>query len=317
MTSVIADVVAQSRKIVDDMREASEEWSRRLSLPMHMFRAEPAKEEVPHQNSAEAAPTAGRWRAEESARWLDETERWRFTGESPAPEPRAAAAEEVTMAVEAATSRLRRSLLLQEARRREAEAETELGDDEEGTAMAADETKLPAAAAPGHSTDGAASVAAAARHAAAADARAAALEVELAATRRRVEETLVEIAAAEQLAQAAASAQASTRPAQHDETQNMCVVCLEHERTHVLVPCGHRCLCGRCAARYETHLRFDSAVECDNTKDTDDTLKGKKPAWTGGGGRAQPTSRRSLTDGGQHSCPLCRKAVTGVHLVWE
>lgn len=29
--------------------------------------------------------------------------------------------------------------------------------------------------------------------------------------------------------------------------QKLCVVCLEHSSTHVLVPCGHQCLCQKCA----------------------------------------------------------------------
>jgi hypothetical protein len=33
---------------------------------------------------------------------------------------------------------------------------------------------------------------------------------------------------------------------QADADQALCVVRLDDEKTHAFVPCGHRCVCGRC-----------------------------------------------------------------------
>ena len=40
----------------------------------------------------------------------------------------------------------------------------------------------------------------------------------------------------------------------HETTldEQFCVICLERERTHALVPCGHRCLCAQCCERLVT-----------------------------------------------------------------
>ena len=36
-----------------------------------------------------------------------------------------------------------------------------------------------------------------------------------------------------------------------DGGSDSCVVCFDGAKTHVLIPCGHRCLCARCAKRYD------------------------------------------------------------------
>ena len=38
---------------------------------------------------------------------------------------------------------------------------------------------------------------------------------------------------------------------QGEDDSNRCVVCLEGERDQVLIPCGHRCLCGGCKGSFE------------------------------------------------------------------
>ena len=36
-------------------------------------------------------------------------------------------------------------------------------------------------------------------------------------------------------------------PPEEREEEECCAVCISAARTHVCVPCGHRCLCGACA----------------------------------------------------------------------
>ena len=33
-----------------------------------------------------------------------------------------------------------------------------------------------------------------------------------------------------------------------DDDEHLCAICIDAPRTHVLVPCGHKCVCGDCAA---------------------------------------------------------------------
>ena len=46
-----------------------------------------------------------------------------------------------------------------------------------------------------------------------------------------------------------ASITAALRPAVEDESDTTCVVCLDADRSHLYVPCGHKCVCAACAAR--------------------------------------------------------------------
>jgi hypothetical protein len=47
----------------------------------------------------------------------------------------------------------------------------------------------------------------------------------------------------------AAAPPAALRPAVEDESDTTCVVCLDADRSHLYVPCGHKCVCAACAAR--------------------------------------------------------------------
>ena len=58
---------------------------------------------------------------------------------------------------------------------------------------------------------------------------------------------------AQMLAQREAELQAelSTRrgaDADEADARSACVICLDAPKSHVLLPCGHKCLCGACAA---------------------------------------------------------------------
>ena len=35
----------------------------------------------------------------------------------------------------------------------------------------------------------------------------------------------------------------------HDSDREACVVCLDEAKSHALVPCGHKCVCGPCGER--------------------------------------------------------------------
>lgn len=57
-------------------------------------------------------------------------------------------------------------------------------------------------------------------------------------------------AGAERLTQAVCGESAPRVAPQGDES--CCVVCMDAEPTHAMVPCGHRCVCGRCARRLDS-----------------------------------------------------------------
>ena len=63
--------------------------------------------------------------------------------------------------------------------------------------------------------------------------------------------------------------------------RSLCVVCLEAERTHLVSPCGHRCLCEECSVDF---------------KPLDD-------GWQRAGRAPE--------------CPLCRESIERVVKVWD
>lgn len=146
-----------------------------------------------------------------------------------------------------------------------------------------------------------------------AEARAEALAAELAAMKHRLESAQAEAEAAKMRTAAPPTASSSSA----DDT-NMCVVCLESERTHALIPCGHRCLCSKCAQRYEAHMRLDGSWDDpgggDHSEEDASFAKhngSSKGAICAGEGKAASSSTSA------HACPLCRKAVSAVLLVWQ
>lgn len=344
------------RRVSDDLKRSADELTHRVSLAVEALQngeklqQAPARPPPPPPPPAarplppRPPPTASTWRAEENAHWLDEVKRQHASSSSSTvdtnpPAAPTSAFEQPNASIAAATSRLRRSLLLQEARRREeAERAAEAtGDDTQtGADHPASEAEPPTRAHSQPYDDEASLIfedsmqevetertAAAARHTAAAEARAAALERELQDTRRRLEETRLdaERAAAEA---AAASARSYVRPEPPADDANMCVVCLEEERTHVLIPCGHKCLCYKCAARYEAHMRSDGTYDdgADEPATTASSLKGGAKCGSSSGNKgtaaASSSARRNAPPfEPRHACPLCRKGVTAVHLVWE
>ena len=67
--------------------------------------------------------------------------------------------------------------------------------------------------------------------------------------------------------------------------QQPCVVCLclDRPRTHVVLPCGHKCVCSNCAEQ----------LHCEEETD----------GWTRAGAKS--------------SCPVCRGPVKNMLRVWE
>ena len=47
------------------------------------------------------------------------------------------------------------------------------------------------------------------------------------------------------------SSEEETGAPSRDPDADACVVCLGEPKSHILVPCGHQCVCGPCAARLE------------------------------------------------------------------
>ena len=384
----------------------------------------PAKGQSPaHQDS----PSGGRWRAEESARWLEEEERFRK-----ATAEREAAATAVPLAsapaealpgkpgkpgkvILPATSRLRRSLLLQQAAQRGEDSADEddaaVTDVSDAPISIADSAAVTSTGRTNPSAAGASSDAAgatprrpppataarstrspddwnvvyvehadaevidpaeleashtaargrqgrpaqsqgtaapappppAAANSAAAEARAAALEEELATTQRHLQSARDDAAAAakreaDARQQASASRAPVPRPcAKEADDAALCVVCLEGARTHVLVPCGHRCLCEGCAGRYEAHMRMDASWQQDTgpggggcgskgsacCEGQGAAGKGAEAgpaataavAWRKGSGHTASHPAPRAQSG--HTCPLCRMEVTSVVRLWE
>jgi len=273
----------------------------------------------------------------------------------------------------AATERLRRSLQQQAEREREAEEEEEEEEEEkkqveDGTVEdkvadgdrpravtidAVDKHRIRLDARPVVGCDdellyGCDEAEAQRHHAVAAEARAAALEEQLAATQQRLEEAQRQAERAQRVRDGAgnqgtdmASATRVQQPLEADK-QQLCVICLERDRTHLLLPCGHKCLCSRCAARYDAHMRFEDIRVSERREDTSGRASGGgategvasapclakgKPDARGACAHKSKNARRTQTQGDErdppqassthHHCPLCRGRVIGVYQVWE
>ena len=145
-----------------------------------------------------------------------------------------------------------------------------------------------------------------------------------------------------------------TSPARNPDVARMCVVCLDNPRTHALLPCGHRVLCAMCALQYEEFAAQQRArhttVEggCGNDVSVY-PLSSHRTQRVGKGMPAAEMYAKATTarqPGGKcpsqhanacnacsnaggvdfpphnytdtvHTCPLCRREVTGVLHVWD
>ena len=87
---------------------------------------------------------------------------------------------------------------------------------------------------------------------------------------------------------------------------------MDGERTHVIVPCGHRCLCWRCAEQY----RGFREIPAGDDGSGGGAGKGGKAA-KGGVSSAPPPPPPAGRRTAPQTCPLCRKEVAGVHQVFE
>jgi hypothetical protein len=104
--------------------------------------------------------------------------------------------------------------------------------------------------------------AAAAAKAAAAAERArvvAAAEAVEAVKRQQLEERLAALALETQQVQAELGSGSGT--SQPDAGETMCVVCMDAPKDHLIVPCGHQCVCARCAEQL-TNTRTPTCPVC-------------------------------------------------------
>ena len=44
-------------------------------------------------------------------------------------------------------------------------------------------------------------------------------------------------------------AQLGVPPATPQDEETLCVLCLDAPKDHIIIPCGHRCVCGACAEK--------------------------------------------------------------------
>ena len=51
-----------------------------------------------------------------------------------------------------------------------------------------------------------------------------------------------------------------------DDEQNLCVICLAAEKTHVLVECMHKCVCEGCAERLLTTDEWRGTVHAEGVE---------------------------------------------------
>jgi Tfp pilus assembly protein FimV len=108
---------------------------------------------------------------------------------------------------------------------------------------------------------------AAAEAAAAAAAVKAAAEAEAAAERLQAEEEIAALTSRMQsdalrLQQMRARVGSSAVPAAHQDTEEtMCVVCFDAAKDHLIVPCGHQCVCAGCAEQL-TKTRTPTCPVC-------------------------------------------------------
>ncbi len=376
----LALTAREVERAVTHVGEKAKEWFTNLFASPQLAQQEekPAECDV----ASEAGSTSpGRWRAEESARWTQHLSAGTSSSSMPsppppppppAPEPRAAAGvarheAQGTSNVDRSVLRLRRSVetarleRLERERAAAAAASSQEGEEGGERMLAADE----------EGSDGEAERTLDGQRPATADGEA--LEVEVRALRARLVEAREEademrtrerlawrererqlhtaraaLEEAEEAREAAreaerrAAAASYHRPTEREGDTRLCVVCLDGERTHLLMPCGHRCLCAVCARRYEAHLRLDgagrrkgeaskgetSAAGCakkaaawpmdfagDEGADTEQELL--KPKLSGGGGPAPTSTGAADSSSSTHTCPLCREPVQAVVQVWD
>jgi hypothetical protein len=82
---------------------------------------------------------------------------------------------------------------------------------------------------------------------AAAEVEAAAAKAVAAAELLQMEEQMAALALRMQKAQAQLGVSPTAHAPHPDAEETMCVVCLDAPKDHIIVPCGHQCVCARCA----------------------------------------------------------------------
>jgi hypothetical protein len=85
--------------------------------------------------------------------------------------------------------------------------------------------------------------------------------VTAAAERQLIEERLAALALETQQLQAQLGSSVGPSAASHDE-EVLCVLCLDAPKDHIIIPCGHQCVCGACAEKLKRVKRNPACPIC-------------------------------------------------------
>ena len=87
-----------------------------------------------------------------------------------------------------------------------------------------------------------------------------------------------------------------------------CVICLTQPRSHILIPCGHKCLCTSCSEL------FAHTADTDFARSAASGVRERRSKRVGVRGQASPKLKCAA---GLEQCPICRADVQAVQRIFE